>query len=101
MPITKSVKKALASSKKKRSHNLILEEKLKKSLKKVDKNNVNEVISLIDKIAKSGLIHRNKAARLKSRLAKKFGTPKINKKVSPKTTIKTSKTKIVKKVKDK
>jgi len=73
MPISKSAKKAFRSSERKRAHNLIWEQKLKKSLKKVDKNNAREVISLIDKTAKNHLISKNKAARLKSRLAKKFG----------------------------
>jgi small subunit ribosomal protein S20 len=33
-----------------------------------------EVISMIDKLAKRGIIHKNKAANLKSKLAKKATT---------------------------
>ena len=33
-----------------------------------------EVASMIDKLAKRGIIHRNKAANLKSKLAKKVNT---------------------------
>ncbi|MGZ3840410.1 MAG: 30S ribosomal protein S20, partial [Flavisolibacter sp.] len=33
-----------------------------------------EVISMIDKLAKSGVIHKNKASNLKSKLAKRLNT---------------------------
>ena len=35
-----------------------------------------EVISMIDKLAKRGIIHKNKAANLKSKLTKKLATAK-------------------------
>ena len=35
-----------------------------------------EVASMIDKLAKRGVIHKNKAANLKSKLAKKVNTAK-------------------------
>jgi small subunit ribosomal protein S20 len=35
-----------------------------------------EVISMIDKLAKRGIIHKNKAANLKSKLVKKATAPK-------------------------
>jgi small subunit ribosomal protein S20 len=35
-----------------------------------------EVISMIDKLAKKGVIHKNKAANLKSKLTKKKATAK-------------------------
>lgn len=76
MPITKSAKKAYVSSERKRQRNKVQEIELEKSLKKVSASNVNEVISKVDKAAKTHLISKNKAARLKSRLTKKFGTPK-------------------------
>ena len=76
MPITKSAKKSLRASEKKRERNQTQEIELEKALKKVSASNINEVVSKIDKAAKTGLIHKNKAARLKSRLTKKFGTPK-------------------------
>ncbi len=82
MPITKSAKKSLRVSESKREMNKKQEIELEKALKKASVSNINEVISKIDKAAKTHLIHKNKAARLKSRLTKKFGTPKATK--SPK-----------------
>ena len=38
--------------------------------------NLPAVASMIDKLAKRGIIHRNKAANLKSKLAKKANAPK-------------------------
>lgn len=76
MPITKSVKKSLRASENKRMMNKKQEIELEKALRKVSKENINEVISKIDKAAKTHLIHKNKAARLKSRLMKKFATVK-------------------------
>lgn len=84
MPISKSAKKAYASSERKRARNLLLEKDLKKTLKKVDAANVNETISKIDKAAKTHLISRHRADRLKSRLAKNFGTPAKKKTVAEK-----------------
>ncbi|MGN7720656.1 30S ribosomal protein S20 [Chitinophaga sp. 22620] len=37
-------------------------------------DNLPEVISMIDKLAKRNVIHKNKAANLKSKLAKKVNT---------------------------
>jgi len=76
LPISKSAKKAYVSSERKRQRNKLQEIELEKTLKKVSAANVNEVISKIDKAAKTHLITKNKAARMKSRLTKKFGTPK-------------------------
>ena len=81
MPITKSAKKSLRVSINKRADNKKQEDDLKKTLKKVSASNVNEVISKIDKAAKTHIISKNKAARLKSRLSKKYGTPKAAPKV--------------------
>lgn len=82
MPITKSAKKSLRVSKAKKAQNDSQKMKLEKALKKVDAKTVNEVVSLIDKAAKTNIIAKNKAARMKSQLAKKFGTPKTEKKVA-------------------
>ena len=84
MPITKSAKKSLKVSLKKRAANRAQEIELDKAVKKVSASNINEVISKIDKAAKTHLISKNKAARLKSRLTKKFGTPKNKKTVTGK-----------------
>ena len=91
MPITKSAKKALAASERKRAHNAVLENKLKKALKKVDQKNSNETVSLIDKMAKTHIISKNKAGRLKSRISKKYGTPKTERKAQSAKANKTTK----------
>ncbi|MBI4948072.1 30S ribosomal protein S20 [Candidatus Berkelbacteria bacterium] len=94
MPISKSAKKALRGSEKKAARNRYRKALLKEALKKND----NSTISLIDKAAKWGIIHKNKAARLKSKLSAVIVTaPKTKsvtakpKKAAPKTA--TSKTK--------
>lgn len=101
MPITKSAKKSLRVSLRQRAQNLKVEKKLKQALKKADAKNVNEVISLIDKAAKTNLIHRNKAARLKSRLNKKFGSVKKVKTQNAKVKTTTKKSKEITKTKAK
>jgi len=75
MPIKKTAKKALRSSKRKRKHNLTLLKNLKTATKKANAKSLPKVYSLIDKVAKNHIIHKNKAARLKSKFAKKFATP--------------------------
>jgi small subunit ribosomal protein S20 len=95
MPLTKSAKKAWRSSERKRERNKVQEVELEKALKSVSEKNINEVISKIDKAAKTHLISKNKAARLKSRLAKKYETPKA----TPKPKVKSSKAKSSKKSK--
>lgn len=98
MPILKASKKALRNSRAKQSRNAIQMKRLKTSLKKAEAKSVNSTISLVDKAAKTGLIHPNKAARLKSRLAKKIGsTPKaevIKKTVAPVKSVKTGTKKV-------
>ena len=81
MPITKSAKKSLRVSRTKQAQNYANKVKLEKALRKVDEKTVNSTVSLIDKAAKTGLIHKNKAARLKSQLAKKIATPATEKPV--------------------
>lgn len=86
MPISKSAKKAYRSSERKRKHNLEAEKKLKFALKKVDQKNISKTISIIDKAAKNRIISSQKAGRLKSRMMKKFATPRKPKPaVTPKT----------------
>jgi len=41
---------------------------------KTGSEKLHEVSSMIDKLAKSGVIHKNKAANLKSKLARKVNT---------------------------
>ena len=83
MPIIKSAKKALRSSLKKHEANLEFKKRLKESIKKVSSKSINTAYSVIDKAVKKNLIHKNKAARLKSSLIKKIGeTPKAEKKAT-------------------
>lgn len=70
VPIIKAAKKAMRSSQRKQIENLAQRIKLKKAIKNTNSKNLAEVLSLIDKATKNGLIHKNKAARIKSRLSK-------------------------------
>ena len=81
MPITKSAKKALRQSKKRRQRNLrrfnAMREIVKKIKKLVNENKKEEALKLlpqaykaIDKATKNNVIKKNTAARKKSRLAK-------------------------------
>ncbi len=81
MPITESAKKALRQSKKRRAKNLQKQNDYKIAVKKIakmtkagKKDEASKALSIaykaIDKAAKVGVIKKNKAARLKSKVAK-------------------------------
>lgn len=81
MPVTKSAKKAMRKSKRKRKENLIWKKKMKdieKKIKKLLKERKNteakklipQLYKVFDKAAKNNVIKKNKAARKKSRLAR-------------------------------
>lgn len=74
MPILRSAKKRLRQAKKRRARNICLKEKFKEAAKELKRNpsakNLAEVQKAVDKAAKSGVIHKNKAARIKSSLSK-------------------------------
>lgn len=80
----KSAKKRNRSSEAKRSRNRIRKNALKSVLKKLrtnkDRKSASEQLvsatSLLDKLAKNNLIHKNKAANLKSKLTKLVNTLK-------------------------
>lgn len=72
MPITKSAKKSLRSAKAKFQRNNIIRRNLEIVLKKAKTNSFSAAVSAIDKAARRKVIHKNKAARIKSRLAKKL-----------------------------
>lgn len=77
MPIKKSAIKTLKQSIVKRKRNVIKKRALKEVIKKTEKREgMPKAQSTIDKIAKSGFIHKNKAARLKSRLSKRIKNSK-------------------------
>ncbi len=73
MPVTKTAKRALRSSKRKTIINKRIIAQLEIAIRKAEKTKtgkaVREAISLADKSAKTNVIHRNKAARIKSRLS--------------------------------
>ena len=81
MPVTKSAQKAMRHSLRRRQINLRTKGKYKTALKEFRKlvaakklteaqKALDKTVSAIDKAAKKGTIHKNKAARLKSRMAK-------------------------------
>lgn len=74
MPVIKSAIKKLRQSKVKRARNLVSKGALKNLLdafkKKPTPGIFSKLVSALDKAAKKNLIHKNKAARLKSRLSK-------------------------------
>ena len=84
MPVTKTAKRALRSSAKKATFNKIITSKLDSAIRIAKKSgkeeDVRKVFSLADRSAKKKLIHKNKAARIKSRLTaflvKKFAAKK-------------------------
>lgn len=93
MPVIKSAKKKLRQDRRKTLQNKSLENLFKKMVKVAQKNpsegNIKKAVKALDKAAKKNIIHKNKAARIKSTLSKLLG-----KKPKP------SKTKPVKKVKE-
>ena len=81
MPNIKSAKKRMRSNEKKAGVNTLINSSMRTAIKKFEKeaktgnkeeasNKLNIAIQRIDKAMSSGLVHKNKAARLKSRLTK-------------------------------
>jgi len=71
MPNTKSAQKAYRQSLRRRARNIQKKTAIKSALKKM--SSVKELplaYKAIDKAVKTGVIHRNKAARVKSQLSK-------------------------------
>jgi small subunit ribosomal protein S20 len=78
MPVTKQARKKLRKDRKREVENLKVKTAFKKTVKKTRANatvkTLSEASKIIDKAAKKGIIHKNKAARLKSRLTKSKGS---------------------------
>lgn len=85
MPNIKSAMKRMRSNAKKTDVNAVVTTSMRTAIKKFEKevnagnkeaadNNLNIAIQRIDKAMSSGLVHKNKAARLKSRLTKMRNT---------------------------
>lgn len=83
MPQKRSAKKELRKSAKKRQKNLLIRQQIKTALKKLKKTlenkdtaknqeTLNLVYKALDRAASKNIIHKNKAARKKSQLAKLF-----------------------------
>jgi len=103
MPVTKSAKRALRKDRKRTVINKlrkkITKEAIKAFKKTLSEKDFKKAVSLIDRLAKNKVIHKNKAARLKSRLAKLLAT-KVSQKSqgSPAKTVKKTKKKVSRKV---
>jgi len=103
MPITKSAKKSLRVSIAKRKDNLKTIDKFKLVLRKAKKTTDSKeqekmlpgVYSAIDKAVKKNIIHKNKAARLKSQISSRFRLV-LPDNVAPADKVKKSKTKAAK-----
>jgi len=80
MPVTKTAKRALRSSKRKEASNKILISRFEVALRNAKKSptlkNIKAATSLTDKVSKNNIFHKNKAARIKSRLSKLVKTTK-------------------------
>ncbi len=81
MPITKSAKKALRQSQRRKARNLVYKKKMRDLIKKVRtlvlekkieeaKKLLPQIYKILDKTAKVGVIKKNTAGRKKSRLTK-------------------------------
>lgn len=82
MPNIKSAKKRVITSAKKAENNTVVTSSMRTAIKKCEKaittgdkeaanTALNTAVKRIDKAVSSGLVHKNKAAREKSRLTKK------------------------------
>ncbi len=75
MPVTKTAKRALRVSKRKQLVNKIIISRLEAAIREAKKGrkkaSIIKAISLADRAAKKKIIHKNKAARIKSQLTKK------------------------------
>lgn len=91
MPLIKSAKKKLRQDKKRQLDNKKIKNTYKSVLKEARENPsikaLEEAFSALDKAAKKGIIHENKAARLKSSVSKLLQPKKTESKVTTKTTI--------------
>lgn len=93
MPVTKSASKKLRKDRKRELQNKkqknLLKNAFKKALKNPSATNIIFATKLVDKAAKNRIIHKNKAGRFKSKLAKL--RPKGRNKSQSKTLKKSSK----------
>lgn len=90
MPVIKSAIKKLKQSEKHAAHNKSIRRAMKDLMdaykKSPSEKSFIAAVSAIDKAAKTNVIHKNKASRLKSRLSKRLpkSEPKVEKKKAAK-----------------
>lgn len=81
MPVTKTAKRALRGSRRKATQNTVLVSKMEAAIRVAQRTpnvkNISNAYSQIDKAAKTGVIHANKASRLKSQIAANSKTKKV------------------------
>jgi len=74
MPVTKTAKRALRVSKRKTAINTKIKTDVEVAIRMAKKDkketSISKAVSLVDRAAKKGIFHKNKAARIKSRLSK-------------------------------
>jgi small subunit ribosomal protein S20 len=89
MPVTKTAKRALRGSRAKEVMNKLTIGKLEVAMRQAKKTKssekISKAISLADRAAKRKVIHKNKAARIKSQMAK-LAVSKVAPKITPKAT---------------
>ncbi len=87
MPVTKTAKRALRASLRKLEVNKLIRANLEVALRLAKRSKkgmkIQKAISLADKAAKKKVIHKNKAARIKSTLSKLLSTSGRSKSKSP------------------
>lgn len=74
MPNLASAKKRLRQNVAKQLRNQVAKTRIRTEVKKAISGEENVAVSVIDRAASKGIIHKNKAARQKSRLAKRLAT---------------------------
>ena len=92
MPVIKSAKKKLRQDRKRTKSNRKIENVFKKLIKQSEKTptekNIRKTVSVIDKAASKNIIHKNKAAKIKSSLSRllnaKTESPKTKQPKKPK-----------------
>lgn len=93
MPVTKTAKRALRGSKRKMQVNKLMTTRLEIAIRLAKKGkkekDVLTAVSLVDRASKNHIIHKNKAARIKSSLSKLL--PKTAAKTKAKTSAKATK----------
>lgn len=92
MPVTKQARKKLRKDRKREKKNQEVKAVFKKAVKDTKKNpsvkKISVAFKIIDKATKKGLIHKNKASRIKSRMAKLVNKAKKTEHQSKKSNVK-------------